>query len=76
MIAPNKELMFAMADLYPNMGGLDTSTLAVPETDDLEALNNDTKASEEANVHTEARSKNIFIALGVLLALVVFFGGK
>lgn len=76
MNVPNRELSFAMSDLYPNMGGLDTSTLAVPESDDLEALNNDTKASEEANVNTEARSKNIFLAMGVLLALVVFFGGK
>lgn len=76
MNIPNKELSFAFADLYPNMGGMDTSTLAVPESDDLEALNHDTKTSEEANAHTEARGKNIFLALGVILALVIFFGGN
>ena len=75
MIVPNNELGFAFADLYPNYGGVDTSNLAVPETDDLDALNEDTKTAEEAS-QTEARSKNIFIALGVMVALVVFFGGK
>ena len=69
------ELGFAMADLYPNFGGVDTSTVVTPEADDQDALNEDTKVVHEA-VNTEARSKNIFLALAVLVALVVFFGGK
>lgn len=75
MLIPNNEMCFSMADLYPNMGGVDTSTLANPEVDDQDALNEDVKIAEASTV-TEAKSKNIFIALGVLIALVIFFGGK
>lgn len=75
MIKPNNELGFSMSDLYPNFGGVDTSTLATPETDDQDALNEDTKVAEEASA-TEARGKNIFLAFMVLVALIVFFGGK
>ncbi len=75
MLIPNNEMCFSMSDLYPNMGGVDTSTLATPEVDDLDALNEDVKIAE-ASTKTEASKKNIFIALGVLVALVVFFGGK
>ena len=35
MVKPNNELNFSMSDLYPNWGGIDTSQLAVPESDDL-----------------------------------------
>ena len=75
MIAPNNELVFSMSDLYPNWGGIDTSQLAVPETDDLEALNEDAKTAEESRTTTASR-KNILLAFGVLIALVIFFGGK
>ena len=71
---PN-ELGFSMADLYPNYGGIDTSTMVNPEADDQEALNEDTKIINEATTK-EARSKNVFLALGVLVALIIFFGGK
>lgn len=69
------ELGFAYSDLYPNMGGVDTSTMVTPETDDQDAMGEDIKVANEAS-NTEARSKNIFLALAVLLGLVVFFGGK
>lgn len=75
MQRPNNELNFAFADLYPNYGGYDTSTLATPESDDLDALNEDTTVAEESKT-TEARGKNIFLALMVFVAIVVFFGGK
>ena len=75
MNKPNNELGFAMADLYPNFGGYETSTLATPEADDQDALNEDTKIADQA-VTSEARKKNIFLALGVLIALIFFFGGK
>ena len=75
MFAPNKELMFSMADLYPNMGGTDTSNLAVPEADDLEAMGEDAKQAENLGIK-EARTKNVFIALAIIGALVVFLGGK
>lgn len=69
------ELGFSMSDLYPNYGGVDTSTIVNPEADDQEALNEDTKVALEADTK-EARGKNIFIAMIVLVALVIFFGGK
>lgn len=74
MFKPNNELQFGFSDLYPNWGGIDTSQLAVPESDDLDALNEDVKTAEEASQN--ARSKNIFVALGLMVALVVFFGGR
>ena len=75
MLIPNNEMGFSMSDLYPNMGGVDTSTLANPEVDDQDALNEDVKVAE-ASTTTEASKKNIFIGLGILVALVIFFGGK
>lgn len=75
MLKPNNELGFAMADLYPNFGGFDTSTLATPESDDLNALNEDTSITEQAKT-TEVSKKSVFLALAVLVALVIFFGGK
>lgn len=75
MIKPNNELGFSMSDLYPNFGGIDTSTVVTPETDDQDALNEDVKIAEESST-TEAKGKNIFMALLVLCALIVFFGGK
>lgn len=75
MIKPNNELCFSMSDLYPNWGGLDTSQLAVPEEDDLVALNESEKVAEESKVGT-ASTKNIIIAIIVFIALTIFFGGK
>lgn len=69
------ELGFAMADLYPNYGGIDTSTVVNPEPDDQDALNEDTKVASESTTKN-ARGKNIFLAFMVLVALIVFFGGK
>lgn len=74
MLAPNRELGFAFSDLYPNMKGLDTSNLAVPEADDLEALHEDVETSEKASGQTSG--KQIFIALGIMLGIVVFLGSK
>lgn len=75
MQRPNHELGYSFADLYPSWGGTDTSNLATPETDDLEALGEDTKTAEESST-VQARSKNVFVALIILGALVVFLGGK
>ena len=69
------ELGFSMADLYPNLGGVDTSTQVTPEVDDQDALNEDVKMANEST-NTEARSKQVFLALGVIVALIIFFGGK
>ena len=68
------ELTFAYSDLYPAWGGIDTSNKAVPESDDLDALGENSKQAEEAA--NESSSKSIFLALGIMIALIVFFGGK
>lgn len=75
MIIPNNEMSFSMSDLYPNYGGVDTSTLANPEVDDQDALNEDVKIAEMAT-KTEPAKKNIIISIVVLVALIIFFGGK
>ena len=69
------ELGFSMADLYPNYGGIDTSTIANPEVDDQDALNEDVNIASESSTKY-ARGKNIFIAMIIMVALVIFFGGK
>ena len=69
------ELGFSYSDLYPTYGGVDTSTVVNPEADDQEALNEDTKIVNEAS-SKDARGKNIFLALAVLICLIIFFGGK
>lgn len=68
-------LGFSMSDLYPNYGGVDTSTLVKPDADDQNALNEDVKVASESSTKN-ARGKNIFIAMSVLVALTIFFGGK
>lgn len=68
------ETLFSYRDLYPNMGMEETSLKSNPESDDLDALNEDAKLSEESSI-SNAKSKNILIAIGVLVALVFFFGG-
>lgn len=75
MIKPNNELGFALSDLYPNWGGIDTSQLATLEDDDLEAMNENADTAE-ASKTTTASKKNIMLAMLVMVALVVFFGGK
>lgn len=69
------ELAFSFKDLYPSWAGIETSNLATPEVDDQEALNESVEVAEESTT-TEAKKKNILIALGVIVALVIFFGGK
>ena len=68
------EMSFKLRDLYPNMGYEETSTMSAPEVDDQDALNEDVKAAEETSA-TEASTRNIFIALGMICALVIFLGG-
>ena len=69
------ELRFAYADLYPNWSGIDTSTIVTPEVDDQDALNEDITVAEDSSA-TESRGKTIFIALAVMIALIILFGGK
>lgn len=67
------EMSFHMSDLYPGYSVQETSTEANPEPEDLEVLNEDAEEAEESS--PKASSKNIFIALGLFVALIIFFGG-
>ena len=69
------ELAFAYGDLYPGWGGVETSNLATPEVSDQVALNEDIDVAEQST-NTEAKRKNIFIALAVILGVIIFFGGR
>ena len=66
---------YSMRDLYPTMGMTETSTDVIPEVDDMDALNEDVKTAGESNVHF-ARGKNILIAVGIFIAVIIFLGGK
>lgn len=68
------ELSFAYADLYPNFGGVDTSNKVQPENDDQDALNEDVAMAEKSNP-IEASKTSVFATLGILILLVIFFGG-
>lgn len=65
---------FSYADLYPTYSGVDTSNLATPGVDDQDALNENVEAAENASVK-EANKKSVFLTIGVMILLVIFFGG-
>lgn len=62
-----------MRDIYPNLGLIETSTLATPSVDDREALNEDTSVAEKAS-ENEASKKRIFLVIGIFILMVVFLG--
>lgn len=70
----NGELQFSFSDLYPTYGGVDTSTKATPENDDQDALNEDVSTAEKASA-IEASKTSVFATLGILVLLIIFFGG-
>ena len=65
---------FALRDLYPSMGITETSTEVIPEEEDMEVLNENPEDAEKAS-KTTARGKNIRLAVGVLIAVIIFLGG-
>ena len=67
-------LNFGFRDLYPTMGVAETSTEVIPDADDMEALNENAGEAEKAS-KTFARGSKMLIAVGVLLAIIVFLGG-
>lgn len=62
-------------DLYPNMASptLESSLLLAPEKDDQEALAENDKVSDEAS-NTESRRGMIWLAVGLIVAMVILFG--
>ena len=67
------QMDFSMRDLYPNYAGDETSTQALPDEDDMDALVENADDAEEAT--KGARPKNMLIAALVMIAVVVWLGG-
>ena len=69
-------MSFSLRDLYPNLytKSEDTGTKANPDYEDQEVFNENNMA--EKTDKTNASRKNVFIAIIILIALVVLFGGK
>ena len=67
------ELGFSYKDLYPSYGGDETSTEAIPDENDMNALNENADDAEEAT--KGARPKNMILAAIVMIAVVVWLGG-
>ena len=68
---------FYVGDAYPNyMAGTgETGFLATPDKEEQAALAEDAKTAEKADV-THSRSSMVFLAIGAIVLLVVFFGAK
>lgn len=64
-----------LKDLYPNYSGIDTTDETIPDVSDKDALGEEMQTAEKATVKESSR-KNIFLALGILICLVVFLGAS
>lgn len=70
------EMAFSYTDLYPNINSSEeTSTKANPDANDQDAMGEDVKVTEQADMRN-ASKKNVFLALLILVGLVVLFGSK
>ena len=67
------ELAFTMGDLYPAMSTFETGNLANPDADDQQALNENASLANKTDVKT-ARPKFVWLAVGVIVAVVVLMG--
>ena len=67
------ELGFSYKDLYPSYGGDETRTEAIPDENDMDAVNENADDAEKAT--KGARPKNLVIAVVVMIAVVVWLGG-
>ena len=68
----NNSLLFSLRDVYPNLGAVETSTAVNPEADDQEALNQNPEEAQQAG--RNASKRNVFLAIGVIIALIIFLG--
>ena len=64
---------FYLADLYPGQSFSNTRAQTIPEADDRKALAEDNESAVKAKTNPKTKS-NIFIGLGILLAIVVVLG--
>ena len=65
---------FAYGDAYPNITGItETGLLSNPDKEDQEALAESETNADKTDI-TQPRKYTILIAIGLIVALVVFFG--
>lgn len=70
------ELFFSMKDIYPTFPGTpETSNRANLDMEDREALTENSEAIEKSS-GAQSSTKNIFIAFGLIIAIIIFLGGK
>jgi len=64
---------FFYNDVYGNQGFYNTRTITIPEADDREALAENKESAVKAKT-SPASKKNIFLALGVFVAIAFILG--
>lgn len=64
---------FSIGDLYPSMTLQATEQLTNPGADDQAALNENAKVAQEASTKA-SRPKYIWLAVGVVAAIVILMG--
>lgn len=67
------DLVFSIRDIYPTAGNSETSTDVVPDREDMESLVESDKDAEKSD--KAARGKNIALAAGVLIIIIIMLGG-
>lgn len=68
-----QEMTFGFKDLYPDYMGEETGERVIPDEEKQEVLSENADDVKEAG--KKARPRFVFIALGLIVALVIFFGG-
>ena len=68
-----QEVTFGFKDLYPEFAGEDTGERAIPEEEKQVVLSEN--ADDVKETGKKARPKMVFIALGLIVGLIIFFGG-
>lgn len=70
------DLFFSMKDLYPTFpGASETSNMVNLDMEDREALTENHEAVETSSGN-QSSTKNIFIAIGLAVAIIIFLGGE
>ena len=67
------EMSFSWGDLYPAFTNYETGNMATPDAEDQDALNENADLAKKADVRT-ANPKFIWLAVGLVALLVIFFG--
>ena len=67
-----QELTFSFKDLYPEIAGEETGEKAIPDEAKQEVLSENADVAKEASKN--AKPRFVFIALGLIIAFIVFFG--